>query len=382
MADKRDYYEVLGISKEASETEIKKAYRSMAKKYHPDVNPGDAEAEAKFKEVNEAYDVLSDPDKKSKYDQYGHAAFDPNSGGFGGGGFGGFGDFGDFGDLFGNLFGGGFGGGSRQNRNAPMRGEDVSVRVTLTFEEAVFGAKKDISFNRVQKCSECSGSGAKKGSRAETCSSCRGSGQKMVTQRIAGMAFQSATTCNDCRGSGKIIKDPCGNCRGTGYVKINKKLSVNIPAGIDDGGRIALRGEGCDGRNGGPAGDLIITVTVKNHPIFERDGMNIYCEVPITVTDATLGAEIEVPTLEGKQMFTIPEGTQPGTEFTLRQKGVPSVHYPNRRGDLIFIVDVEIPKGLNEKQKEHLRAFAQSCKDNNYSKKNSFLKRIFDKKDK
>ena len=208
MADKRDYYEVLGISKEASETEIKKAYRSMAKKYHPDVNPGDAEAEAKFKEVNEAYDVLSDPDKKSKYDQYGHAAFDPNSGGFGGGGFGGFGDFGDFGDLFGNLFGGGFGGGSRQNRNAPMRGEDVSVRVTLTFEEAVFGAKKDISFNRVQKCSECSGSGAKKGSRAETCSSCRGSGQKMVTQRIAGMAFQSATTCNDCRGSGKIIKDP------------------------------------------------------------------------------------------------------------------------------------------------------------------------------
>ncbi len=381
MADKRDYYEVLGISKTASEADIKKAYRSMAKKYHPDMNPGDAEAEAKFKEVNEAYAVLSDADKKAKYDQFGHAAFDPAAGGGGyGGGFGGFSDFGDIGDIFGSFFGGGFGGSGRQNRNAPMRGEDVMARVTITFEEAAFGVKKDVSFNRVQKCDDCGGSGASKGSKAETCAACRGTGQRTVTQRIAGMAFQSTTTCDACRGSGKIIKDPCSNCRGTGYVKVNKKLSVNIPAGIDDGERIALRGQGCDGRNGGPAGDLIIVVTVKKHNVFERDGYNIYCDIPITVAEATLGAEIEVPTLEGNQKYTIPEGTQPGTSFTLRQKGIPYVNNANRRGDLVFTVTVEIPKGLNEKQKEKMREFADLCKDSNYSKKNGFFKRIFDKK--
>ena len=383
MADKRDYYEVLGLSKDAGEADIKKAYRSMAKKYHPDVNPGDAEAEAKFKEANEAYAVLSDPDKKAKYDQYGHAAFDPSAGGGYGGGFE---DFGDFGDLFGNLFGGAFGGGSRQNRNAPMRGEDVGARVTITFEEAAFGVKKDVSFNRIQRCPECSGSGASKGSKIETCPDCRGSGQKMITQRIAGMAFQSASTCNTCRGSGKMIKDPCTNCRGTGYIKINKKLSVNIPAGIDDGERIALRGEGCDGRNGGPTGDLIIAVSVKRHSVFERDGFDIYCEVPITVTEATLGAEIDIPTLEGNYKYNIPEGTQPGARFTVKQKGIPYLDPRGRRsdsskrGDLIFSVVVEIPKGLNEKQKEHMRAFAQSCKESNYSKKNGFFKRLFDKK--
>ena len=381
MADKRDYYEVLGLSKGASETEIKKAYRSMAKKYHPDMNPGNAEAEAKFKEVNEAYAVLSDADKKAKYDQFGHAAFDPAAGGGGyGGGFGGFSDFGDLGDIFGSFFGGGFGGASRQSRNAPMRGEDVLARVTITFEEAAFGVKKEVSFNRIQKCSDCGGSGAAKGSNAETCTVCRGSGQRTVTQRIAGMAFQSTATCDACRGSGKIIKDPCSNCRGTGYVKINKKLSVNIPAGINDGERIALRGQGCDGRNGGPAGDLVISVTVKKHSYFERDGYNIYCDVPLTVAEATLGAEIDVPTLEGNQKFTIPEGTQPGTSFTLRQKGIPFVNNANRRGDLIFTAVIEIPKGLNEKQKEHMRAFADSCKENNYSKKKSFFKQIFDKK--
>ena len=383
MADKRDYYEVLGLSKGAGEAEIKKAYRTMAKKYHPDMNPGDAEAEAKFKEVNEAYAVLSDADKKAQYDQFGHAAFDQTAGGGAGGygGFGGFGDFGDIGDIFGSFFGGGFGGGSsRQRRNAPMRGEDVSVRVTVTFEEAAFGVKKDVSFNRIQKCSDCEGTGASKGSNVETCSVCGGSGQKHITQRIGGMAFQSTTTCDACRGTGKIIKNPCSNCRGTGYVKVNKKLSVNIPAGIDDGERIALRGQGCDGRNGGPAGDLIITVIVKKHSFFERDGYNIYCDVPLTVAEATLGAEIDVPTLEGTQKFTIPEGTQGGTEFTLRQKGIPYVNNANRRGDLIFTTVIEIPRGLNEKQKAHMREFADSCKESNYTKKNSFFKRIFDKK--
>lgn len=380
MADKRDYYEVLGLSKGAGDAEIKKAYRSMAKKYHPDMNPGDKEAEAKFKEVNEAYAVLSDADKKAQYDQFGHAAFDQTAGGGYGGGFGGFGDFGDIGDIFGNIFGGAFGGSSSRNRNAPMRGEDVGVRVTVSFEEAAFGVKKDISYNRVQKCPDCSGSGAAKGTSPETCSACGGQGQRRVTQRLGGMAFQTTATCDKCRGTGKIIKNPCSNCRGTGYIKVTKKLSVNIPAGIDDGERIALRSQGCDGRNGGPAGDLIITVNVKRHSVFERDGYNIYCEIPITVAEATLGSEIDVPTLEGNQKFTIPEGTQPGTQFTIRQKGIPYVNNANRKGDLIFTVNVEIPKSLTEKQKEHMRAFADSCGEGNYSKKSGFFKRIFDKK--
>ena len=381
MAEKRDYYEVLGLNKSAGDAEIKKAYRSLAKKYHPDMNPGDTEAEAKFKEINEAYAVLSDAEKKAKYDQFGHAAFDPTAGGGQGfGGFGGFGDFGDLGDIFGSFFGGGFGGGSAQRRNGPMRGDDIGARVTISFEEAAFGTKKDVSFHRIQKCSDCGGSGAAKGTKAETCTVCGGSGQRRITQRIGGMAFQSTTTCDSCGGTGKIIKTPCTECKGKGFVKVNKKLSVNIPAGIDDGERIALRGQGCDGRNGGPAGDLIITVSVKKHAVFEREGYHIYCEVPITVAEATLGAQIDIPTLEGSEKFTIPEGTQPGTNFTLRQKGIPYVNNSNRRGDLIFSVNVEIPKGLSEKQKEHMRAFADSCKETNYSKKTGFFKRIFDKK--
>ena len=380
MAEKRDYYEVLGVDKGADDAAIKKAYRTLAKKYHPDMNPGDKEAEAKFKEANEAYDVLSDSEKRAKYDQFGHAAFDPTQGGGGayGGGFGGFGDFGDLGDIFGSFFGGGFGGSSRR-QNGPTRGEDVGAQITVSFEEAVFGVKKDISYNRIQKCPDCQGSGAAKGTQATTCHVCGGSGQKRITQRLGGMAFQSTTTCDACRGTGKIIKNPCSNCRGTGYVKVTKKLSVSIPAGIDDGERIALRGQGCDGRNGGPAGDLIISVNVKRHEIFERDGYHIYCDVPITVAEATLGAEIDVPTLEGTQKFTIPEGTQGGTEFTLRQKGIPYVNNSNRRGDLIFTTVIEIPKGLNDKQKAHMRAFADACKETNYTKKNSFFKRIFDK---
>ena len=383
MADKRDYYEVLGVEKGADEATLKKAYRNLAKKYHPERNPGNAEAEAKFKEVNEAYDVLSDSEKRAKYDQFGHAAFDPSAGagGYGGGFGGGFGDFGDIGDIFGSFFGGGFGGGfggSAQRKNAPMRGEDISLRITLTFEEAAFGIKKDITYNRIEKCSDCGGSGAEKGTKAETCQTCHGTGQKRVVQRIGGMQFQSTTTCDACRGTGKIIKSPCSNCRGTGYVKVSKKLTVSIPAGIDDGERIALRGQGCDGRNGGPTGDLIITVAVRRHNVFERSGSNIFCEVPITVAEATLGAEIEVPTLEGKMTFTIPEGTQPGTEFSIKQKGIPYVNNSSKRGDLIFTVNVEIPRGLSEKQKEHMRAFADSCGKSNYTKKNSFFKKLFD----
>ncbi len=378
MAEKRDYYEVLGIDKSADDAAIKKAYRVLAKKYHPDMNPNDKEAEAKFKEVNEAYAVLSDPQKKSQYDQFGHAAFEQGGGGPGGfGGFGGFGDFGDLGDIFGSFFGGGFGGSSSARRNAPQRGEDVGATVTISFEEAAFGVKRDISYNRVQKCPDCSGSGAEKGTSPETCSACGGSGQRRVTQRMGGMQFQTMATCDACRGKGKIIKNPCSNCRGTGYIRVTKKLEVSIPAGIDDGERIALRSQGCDGRNGGPAGDLIITVRVKRHNVFERDGYHVYCEVPVTISEATLGAEITVPTLEGNVKYTIPEGTQHGTQFTLKGKGIPYVNNSGRRGDLIFAVNVEVPKGLTEKQKELLRQFAAECGENNYGKKTGFFKKLF-----
>ncbi len=382
MAEKRDYYEVLGVEKNADDAAIKKAYRTLAKKYHPDMNPGNKEAEVKFKEVNEAYDVLSDADKRAKYDQYGHAAFEAGAGGGAGyGGFGGFGGgFGDFGDIFNNIFGGGFGSGGAR-RNGPVRGDDIGARVSITFEEAAFGVKKEINYNRIVKCPDCSGSGAAKGTSAETCTKCHGSGQMRVLQRLGGMQFESTTTCDACRGRGKIIKSPCQNCRGTGFIRIAKKLEVSIPAGIDDGERIALRGQGNDGRNGGSAGDLILQVMVKPHPIFERDGYNIYCEVPIPVTHAILGAKIEVPTLEGSETYTIPEGTQPGTTFTLRGKGIPFVN-SSRRGDLIFRVNVEIPRGLSEKQKEEVRAFAGDCQESNYAKKSGFFKRIFEKKNK
>ena len=377
MADKRDYYEVLGVAKTADEAAIKKAYRQLAKKYHPDLHPGDAEAEKSFKEVNEAYDVLSDSDKRAKYDQYGHAAFDPAAGA-GAGGFGGFGGVGDFGDIFSSFFGGGFGGGSSARRNGPSRGDDIGARVSVSFEEAAFGVKREISYNRICRCPDCAGSGAAKGSAPETCTKCRGSGQMNVVQNLGGMRFQSTTTCDSCRGSGKIIKNPCNNCRGTGFIRITKKLEVSIPAGIDDGERIALRGQGNDGRNGGPAGDLILQVMVKPHAIFEREGYHIYCEIPIPVTDAILGAEIEIPTLEGNMKYTIPEGTQPGTQFTVRGKGIPHVN-STRRGDLVFRVNVEIPRGLSDKQKEQLRAFAGECSTENYGKKSGFFKRIFDK---
>ena len=373
MADKQDYYEVLGLSKGASADEIKKAYRQMAKKYHPDMNPDNKEAEQKFKDVNEAYAVLSDPEKKAQYDQYGHAAFDQSSG-FGGGGFGGF-DF-DVGDIFSSFFGGGFGSSRSQSRaNAPIPGDDIGVRVILSFEEAVFGCKKEGSYGRVQRCDSCSGSGAKKGTSPERCSKCGGSGTIRVQQRTAFGMMQSTSSCPDCNGTGKIIKTPCDNCRGKGYVKINKKLEVSIPAGIDDGQRIALRSQGNEGRNGGATGDLIIQVSVRPHPIFERDGNDIYCEVPITFAEAALGAKIKIPTLEGQMDYDIPEGTQTGSVFTIKQKGINAVN-SRSKGNLYVKVVVETPKSLTDEQKKILRQFADSCGEKNFAKKTSFFSKF------
>ncbi|MBR5514890.1 MAG: molecular chaperone DnaJ [Clostridia bacterium] len=374
MADKRDYYEVLGIQKGANEDEIKKAYRKMAKKYHPDLHPGDKDAEANFKEVNEAYSVLSDADKKARYDQYGHAGVDPSMGGDGGfGGFGGF-DFGGFGG-FGDIFGDFFGGSSGRTRNGPMRGQDITVEVTVTFEESAFGCKKEINYKKIEKCSDCSGTGAKKGTQPETCSICHGTGTVRVSQRTPLGVIQSTRQCDNCRGTGKIIKNPCDNCRGTGYVKVAKKLDVTIPAGISDGQRISLRGMGDDGRNGGPSGDLLIYVTVLSHSIFQRRGYNILCDVPITFTEAALGAEITVPTLEGDAKFIIPEGTQTGSTFRLKGKGIPNLNNPKNKGDLEFTVMLEVPRNLDSKQKELLRNFADACGEKNYQKKKKFFDR-------
>ncbi len=376
MAEKRDYYEVLGVDKSADDSTIKKAYRQLAKKYHPDMNPGDADAEAHFKEVNEAYDVLSDPDKKAKYDQYGHAAFDPASGG--GAGFGGFGDFGfDINDIFSSFFGGG---GGSARRNGPVRGNNITVRLTLTFEEAVFGCKKEITYQKVQKCADCGGSGAAKGTSPKTCDHCRGTGYVTVEQRTMMGLMQTRKQCDHCGGTGKIVETPCSGCKGTGFIRVNKKLEVNIPAGIDDEQQIGLRGQGSDGMNGGGPGDLNIVISVRPHSVFERDGYDLYLEEPITYAEATLGAEIEIPTLEGTQKLEIPEGTQTGTVFTLRDKGVQRVN-SRGRGNLYVTVVVEVPKGLNREQKELLEKFAESCGEGNYSKRTNFFKKFF-KKDK
>ncbi|MBQ7789394.1 MAG: molecular chaperone DnaJ [Clostridia bacterium] len=374
MADKQDYYETLGINKSASADEIKKAYRQMAKKYHPDMNPGDKNAEQKFKEVNEAYAVLSDDDKKAKYDQFGHAAFEQGGAGYGGGGFSGFGDFGfDVGDIFSSFFGGGTR--SNQRANAPVDGDDIVVRIVIDFEEAAFGCKKEISFARIQKCGECSGTGAEKGSGVEKCSKCSGTGTVRVQQRTAFGVMQSTRSCPDCSGTGKIIKKPCSNCKGKGLIKINKKLEVTIPAGIDDGQRIALRSQGNEGKNGGYPGDLIIQVSVRPHQIFERDGNDLYCDVPITFAEAALGASIKIPTLDGEIEYKIPEGTQTGTIFTIKQKGIVSLNSKNK-GNLYVKAVVETPRNLTKEQKEILRSFAESCNEKNFTKKTGFFKRF------
>ena len=373
MADtKRDYYEVLGVDKKEDEAAIKSAYRKLAKQYHPDLHPGDKDAEAKFKEVNEAYGILSDPEKRAAYDQYGHAAFDPSMGGggagAGGAGFGGF----DMGDIFSSFFGGGS---SSRRQNARIDGEDVAVRVIISFDEAYGGVKREVSFNRIEACADCGGSGAEKGSKVETCSVCHGRGTVLSQrQTLLGM-MQTETTCQACRGTGKTIKNPCKNCRGSGYVKLTKKLEVSIPAGIDDGQRIVLRGQGNAGRNGGAAGDLLIEVRVRAHELFERRGSNLYCEIPIAFTDAALGAEIEVPTMTGKTKFQIPEGTQTGTEFTVKGQGMPSVS-SKRKGDLIFVVNVEVPRALTAAQKKLLNEFTKTCGDANNTKKSGFFKKF------
>ena len=354
--NKRDYYEVLGTQKGASAEEIKKAYRKMAMKYHPDRNPGDAEAEEKFKEAAEAYEVLSDDDKRARYDQYGFAGVDPNygagAGGYGGAGFGGFGDFGDLGDIFGSFFGGGAS--ARSNPNAPRRGENVGARLDLTFEEAAFGCEKEVSVPRIENCATCGGSGSADGA-TETCSYCRGAGQVRTAQNFMGMQMQSTSVCPQCNGKGKIVKNPCTTCRGKGKVRRTQKIKVKIPAGIDGGQSVRVRNEGNVGTNGGPNGDLLVEILLKRHTIFTRKDTTVYCEVPITFTQAALGADIQVPTLDGKVSFELPEGTQTGTVFTLREKGIPYVNNSRRRGDQRFTVVVETPTKLSKEQKELLR---------------------------
>ena len=370
MAEKRDCYEVLGIEKNATDEEIKKAYRRKAKQYHPDVNPGDATAEAKFKEVNDAYSILSDPDKKARYDQYGHAGVDPSAGGGGfGGGFSGAGF--DMNDIF-DMFGGMFGGSSYRNPNAPMRGEDVGVRITIDFNDAIFGCKRDISYTRIEHCHECGGSGAAKGTQTSTCTKCNGRGTINVQRRSMLGIMTQTVECDACKGRGKIIQTPCRECRGNGTVRKNKTLEVNIPAGIDNGQRISLSGQGDAGINGGPAGDLIIQVAIERHDLFVREGYNIRYELPITFTDAALGAKITIPTPEGEGELTIPEGTQSGTTFSIRGKGVPYIN-GRGKGDLYVTVAVETPKGLSKKQKELLEEFKKSMDDKNHAKRKSFF---------
>ena len=378
---KRDYYEVLGVSKGASDDEIKKAYRKLAKKYHPDMNPGDKEAEAKFKEVNEAYSVLSDEQKRARYDQFGHAGVDPNYGAGGpGGGFGGF-DMGDIdlGDIFGSFFGGGgfggFGGGGAR-RNGPQKGESLRANLTITFEEAAFGCEKEINLNRTEECDECHGSGCQPGTTAETCPDCRGTGVVRVQQRTGGFAFSSTAACTRCRGTGKIIHSPCKSCGGSGSVKKSKRITVTIPAGIDDGQAVSLRGQGNAGKNGGPAGDLIVGVRVKPHPQFRRDGTTVLYEQPVTFFQATLGAELEIPTIDGKVKYTLPAGTQTGTTFRLRGKGIPELR-GRGRGDQYVTIRVQVPTSMNAEQKEALRAFAQAMGEN--VPEESGLKGFFDK---
>lgn len=374
MAGKADYYELLGVEKNASAEEIKKAYRKLAKKYHPDINKSDSSSEAKFKEINDAYEVLSNPEKRSKYDTYGHAAFE--QGGFDQG----FGGFGGFSDIFESFFGGdssGFGFGSRgqRSRNGPARGADLKFRVEITFEQAAFGVEKEINITRAHSCDACEGTGMKSGTGYETCKHCGGTGEVRYKQATPLGSFVSVKTCEICKGEGKIIKEPCEKCSGKGRIRKNVKLSVNIPAGIDNGQTISLRGEGDLGHKGGPSGDLFIEVYVKPHEIFVRRGNDIFCDIPITFVQSALGAKIEIPTLEGKMSYEIPEGTQTGTDFRVRGKGIPSLR-SGQRGDLYIKVIVEVPKRLNEKQKEILRSFAEISGDEVHEGRKTFFDKM------
>ncbi len=383
MADKRDYYEVLGVSKSASDDELKKAYRSLAKKYHPDLHPDDKEAEAHFKEVNEAYEVLSDKDKRAKYDQFGFAGVDPNygagqgGGAYGGaGGFGGFGGgFGDVGDIFESFFGGGFGGSQRSNPNAPRRGQDVRTNMTISFMEACNGVKKQVKVQRYDSCPDCHGTGAKAGTSAQTCPDCHGTGTVKINQRTAFGVFQSTKACDRCGGKGKIIKDVCQSCMGQGRVRTVLNREVEIPAGIDDGQTLKVSGAGDAGVNGGGYGDLNIKVTVKPHEIFEREGFDVYTEIPISYMQAALGDEITVPTVDGNVKYTVPAGTQTGTVFRLRGKGIRRL-YRTDRGDQYVTVKVEVPKNLSKKQAELLKAFNDSLEGKNKPGEKGFFDKM------
>ena len=373
---KRDYYEVLGVSRGASEDEIKKAYKKMARKYHPDLNPGDKTAEEKFKEVNEAYEVLSDADKKARYDQYGHAGVDPNfgAGGFGGGFDGSF-DFGDLGDIFGSFFGGGFGGGRRTNPNAPQRGESIRMSIAISFEEAAFGCKKAVTVERYETCDPCHGNGCAPGTSPEVCPDCHGTGTVQVRRQTPMGVFATSSPCPKCGGKGRIIHQPCKDCRGSGMVRKKKTIQASIPAGIDNGQTISIRGQGNAGKNGGPAGDLLITITVRPHEMFRREGTSVLCEAPITFTQAVLGAELEIPTIDGKVKYTLPEGTQSGTTFRLKGKGIPSIN-GRGRGDQYVTVYIETPKNLNKEQKEALKKFAETMGESNYEEQKKFFKKF------
>lgn len=362
MADKRDYYEVLGVDKSASDQEIKRAFRAMAKKYHPDLNPGDAEAEERFKEANEAYEVLSDPEKKARYDQFGHAGVDPNYGAGSGGFTGGFGDFGDLGDLLGNIFGG-FGRSSTGSANGPRRGEDIQKTIVLGFEEAAKGVRKDIEFKRIETCSDCRGTGAKNGTSTSTCTECGGSGYIRINQRTPFGVMQTQRTCDRCRGKGTTIDQPCQKCAGNGRCRVNRVKTVEFPAGIDDGQTLTVRGEGCSGTNNGPSGDLLLTVTIRPHHILEREGYDVFCTVPLTYWQAALGDEISVYTLDGQHKLKVPAGTQPNDTMTLKGKGVTRLH-SRGRGDQIVRFTVTVPKKLNSEQKAALEE----------------MKKLFDKK--
>ena len=373
---KRDYYEVLGVSRGASEDEIKKAYKKMARKYHPDLNPGDKTAEEKFKEVNEAYEVLSDADKKARYDQYGHAGVDPNfgAGGFGGGFDGSF-DFGDLGDIFGSFFGGGFGGGRRTNPNAPQRGESIRMSIAISFEEAAFGCEKAVTVERYETCDTCHGNGCAPGTSPEVCPDCHGTGTVQVRRQTPMGVFATSSPCPKCGGKGRIIHQPCKDCRGSGMVRKKKTIQASIPAGIDNGQTISIRGQGNAGKNGGPAGDLLITITVRPHELFRREGTSVLCEAPITFTQAVLGAELEIPTIDGKVKYTLPEGTQSGTTFRLKGKGIPALN-GRGRGDQYVTVYIETPRNLNREQKEALKKFAEAVGENNYEERKSFFRKF------
>ncbi len=373
--EKRDYYEVLGVSKGASEDEIKKAYKKLARKYHPDMNPGDKEAEEKFKEVNEANEVLSDPEKKARYDQFGFAGVDPSYGGGGAGGYGAGGfDFGDLGDIFGSFFGGGFGGGQRRNPNAPQRGESIRASVAISFTEAAFGCEKEISVDRSEQCPTCKGNGCAAGTTPEVCPTCRGTGTVQVRRQTPMGVFASSAPCTKCGGTGRIIHQPCPDCRGQGAVRKRRSIKVTIPAGIDDGQTISLRGQGHAGKNGGPNGDLLITVMVQPHEIFRREGTAVFCEAPITYAQAVLGGTLEIPTIDGKVKYDIPEGTQTGSVFRLRGKGIPVLN-GRGRGDQYVTVTIETPKNLNKEQREALKKFSDLLGESNYEKHRSFFKK-------